>query len=211
MTTAELSRRLAELGQPIQDSGITKIESGTRRVDVDDLVALAVALEVTPNALLLPGTDSPGSASRYMVTPVNMEEAPSTIWAWATGETPLGAQPFHLAEGPPDVECLNRELIFVAQNRPHHFEPATALLGNVLAEGRGADHVAGKSRADAAARLVNATALMLMAGFDTQQLRGIFDAGLAMTSSRISANITSGTGTRETRSQSAGSESATDQ
>src|SRR6185437_4958271 len=41
ISTAELSRRLTALGQPVPDTSITKTEQGTRRVDVDDLVAFA--------------------------------------------------------------------------------------------------------------------------------------------------------------------------
>lgn len=52
LTTAALSRRLAALGNPIIDTSITKIERGVRKVDVDDLVALAAALEVAPELLL---------------------------------------------------------------------------------------------------------------------------------------------------------------
>jgi hypothetical protein len=37
---------------------ISKIETTDRRIDVDDLVALAVALDTTPNRLLLPGAVS---------------------------------------------------------------------------------------------------------------------------------------------------------
>jgi transcriptional regulator with XRE-family HTH domain len=48
----ELSERLAALGRPILPSGLSKIEQGTRRVDVDDLVALADALETVPSRLL---------------------------------------------------------------------------------------------------------------------------------------------------------------
>lgn len=47
-----LSDRLGALGRPILASGLSKIEAGTRRVDVDDLVALADALETVPSALL---------------------------------------------------------------------------------------------------------------------------------------------------------------
>lgn len=47
-----LSQRLSELGHPLLPSGITKIEQGKRGVDVDDLVALARALEVRPEQLL---------------------------------------------------------------------------------------------------------------------------------------------------------------
>ena len=49
----ELAARLRDVGRPIAPSGITKIEQGTRRVDVDDLVGLAAALEVSPNQLLV--------------------------------------------------------------------------------------------------------------------------------------------------------------
>jgi transcriptional regulator with XRE-family HTH domain len=48
-----LSDRLAALGRPILPSGLSKIEQGTRRVDVDDLVALAAALETVPSRLLV--------------------------------------------------------------------------------------------------------------------------------------------------------------
>jgi transcriptional regulator with XRE-family HTH domain len=48
-----LSERLAALGRPILPSGLSKIEQGTRRVDVDDLVALAAALETVPSHLLV--------------------------------------------------------------------------------------------------------------------------------------------------------------
>ena len=52
MTQAELDAALATVGRPIIQSGISKIENGSRRVDVDDLVALALALGTTPHALL---------------------------------------------------------------------------------------------------------------------------------------------------------------
>jgi hypothetical protein len=45
---------MAAAGRPILPSGLSKIEQGQRAVDVDDLVALAIALQVNPNALLLP-------------------------------------------------------------------------------------------------------------------------------------------------------------
>lgn len=50
-------KRFAELvteaGRPMSASMVGKIEGGGRRVDVDDLVALAFALEVPPARLLL--------------------------------------------------------------------------------------------------------------------------------------------------------------
>jgi transcriptional regulator with XRE-family HTH domain len=55
MSVRGLSAKLEELGRPILPSGITKIEQGGRRVDADDLVAIATALDVSPTRLLLHG------------------------------------------------------------------------------------------------------------------------------------------------------------
>ena len=54
LTYAELSRRLDNLGKPIAVLGLSRIENGERRVDVDDLMALASALDVPPVDLLTP-------------------------------------------------------------------------------------------------------------------------------------------------------------
>ena len=52
MSLQELSDRLTQVGRPILPSGLSKIESGDRRVDVDDLVGIAAALGVMPDRLL---------------------------------------------------------------------------------------------------------------------------------------------------------------
>lgn len=52
LTYAELSRRLAEFGCPISPLGLTRIRDLRRRVDVDDLAALASVLGVSTNLLL---------------------------------------------------------------------------------------------------------------------------------------------------------------
>jgi transcriptional regulator with XRE-family HTH domain len=49
---ADLADRLCDLGNPIRINGLSKIENRDRRVDVDDLIALAAALDVHPLALL---------------------------------------------------------------------------------------------------------------------------------------------------------------
>lgn len=54
LTLRALSERLSELGRPISNSSISQVETGARRVDVDDLLAFAVALDVSPNTLLMP-------------------------------------------------------------------------------------------------------------------------------------------------------------
>jgi transcriptional regulator with XRE-family HTH domain len=53
-TYAELSRRLDEIGRKIPPLGLRRIEAGERRVDVDDLTALAMALAISQVALMLP-------------------------------------------------------------------------------------------------------------------------------------------------------------
>lgn len=52
LSQQRLAELLAEHGRPMQTTAVSKIESGDRRVDVDDLSALAEALEVTPAQLL---------------------------------------------------------------------------------------------------------------------------------------------------------------
>lgn len=52
ITYVELSERLGNVGRPIPVLGLRRIERGERRVDVDDLAALATALSVTPAQLL---------------------------------------------------------------------------------------------------------------------------------------------------------------
>ena len=82
LSYAELSRRLADLGREIPSLGLRRIESGERRVDVDDLVALALALQVSPLALLL-------TTERGPVLPNGKVYDPELIWDWATGQHPL--------------------------------------------------------------------------------------------------------------------------
>ncbi|WP_202551059.1 helix-turn-helix transcriptional regulator [Streptomyces sp. SID8352] len=126
-TVRELSARLGKLGRPILPSGITKIEQGKRRVDVDDLVALSVALQVTPTRLLMgpPPTEGPddpaheeawewyeeedsnGEVRSYSALRLASELAldPWDAWTWAQGDFPLGEiwrlpeeESFHFAE-----------------------------------------------------------------------------------------------------------------
>lgn len=56
-TYVELSERSAQAGRTIPVLGLRRIERGERRVDVDDLGALATALGVTVVQLLEPPTD----------------------------------------------------------------------------------------------------------------------------------------------------------
>lgn len=78
----ELSDRLTALGHPIPVLGLRRIERGERRVDIEELTALALALGVPPVALAFP-LDDPSE----LVQMASDWTAP--IWkavAWFDGE-----------------------------------------------------------------------------------------------------------------------------
>jgi transcriptional regulator with XRE-family HTH domain len=127
LTTAALSQRLTEIGHPIADTGITKIEKGTRRVDVEDLMALALALDVTPNLLLLPEVDFKNPRETFALTPGGDKVRADAAWAWAYGERPLG----HKATSYADQEPARAELEFIAQNRRYYARGGFGWLGSV--------------------------------------------------------------------------------
>jgi len=121
----ELSDRLKRLGRPLNAETLGKIERRERRVDVDDLVALAVALDTTPNRLLLvgesgaihtetitgPGTLSDGT--ELDLTPV-VRVPVLDAWLWAVGDHPLVE-----AEKPVTRATEERANAFRRENRPH--------------------------------------------------------------------------------------------
>ncbi len=79
-----LAERLAEEGHPIKLGQLSKLELGQRRVDVDDLVALAVVLNVTPGQLLMPAPTW-GEDDVVALTPhrsVHWHRA----WQWMCGD-----------------------------------------------------------------------------------------------------------------------------
>lgn len=84
----DLSARMREVGRPIPALGLSRIEKGTRRVDADDLVGLALALGVNPSALLLPRTVARDDEIRLTD---KCHARASDAWAWADGDRPLPA------------------------------------------------------------------------------------------------------------------------
>lgn len=113
-----LSARLDRLGHPLLASGLSKLESGTRRADVEDLVALALALDVAPNRLLLTGMA--GDERIELTSEVVASE--STVWRWATGEAAL---PVDLWADKPAAIDLDRARRFRRENRPHDHSDQT--------------------------------------------------------------------------------------
>jgi hypothetical protein len=50
----ELAAQITQAGRKMSLSSVCELEMGTRHIDVDDLMALAVVLRLTPNMLMEP-------------------------------------------------------------------------------------------------------------------------------------------------------------
>lgn len=83
MDLRTLSDGMAQAGRKLSPSGISKLEAGDRRVDVDDLTVIAYLLRTTPAALLTP----PGGQTT--LTGVPDEYEPEEIDRWMRGELVL--------------------------------------------------------------------------------------------------------------------------
>jgi 8-oxo-dGTP pyrophosphatase MutT (NUDIX family)/transcriptional regulator with XRE-family HTH domain len=106
LSQPQLAERLARYGRPIAAAVLSKTEQLDRRVDVDDLVALAIALGVTPNRLLLTGRITPDIADEAVELTSVVRMPVLDVWQWASGDAPL-------ADSDVDVNEFRRE------NRPH--------------------------------------------------------------------------------------------
>jgi transcriptional regulator with XRE-family HTH domain len=80
MGYTELSERLKDIGKPITPMGLRRIQNGARRVDTDDLFALAVALGVSPTTLLIPNADD--GAEQVAATGVVDDCDAEQLWKW---------------------------------------------------------------------------------------------------------------------------------
>jgi transcriptional regulator with XRE-family HTH domain len=151
LSTYALGRKLAEIGWPIRASIITRIEGGERRVDVDDLVALAVALDVSPGTLLMPETQAPIVP---LHVPVDLPGGPVSLaaaWAWVCGERPLFPR------------LMRDEASFALVNRPHRFALLARAESLVMEDGN---------------RIGQAVLSALSHGTSPWQLRTIFEGHL---------------------------------
>ncbi len=116
LTLDDLAGRMRALGKPILKSGLSKIESGDRRVDVDDLVALAVALEVNPNRLLL--VDHADVDDELELTG-GLSVTSKSAWAWASGDLTDDAGPWPWAKFAEHGGRPGEALAFQQATRPH--------------------------------------------------------------------------------------------
>lgn len=84
-TMQQLTKRLAEVGFPVDRMTVTRIEQGSRRIEVGEALAVAAALDVAPAYLLTPlGSDEPMSVAGTQFTS-------GQVQAWIVGDAPLNA------------------------------------------------------------------------------------------------------------------------
>src|ERR1700756_1854911 len=87
LTLRDLAHRMEQVVRPMGHNTISEIERGARRVDVDDLIALAAALGVSPVTLLMPLPNDADETTDATVGEVTARR----LWRWLTAETPLTA------------------------------------------------------------------------------------------------------------------------
>lgn len=92
LSFADLEKRLTEAGHRIHALGLRRIEARTRRVDVDDLMAIAAVLDVSPFRLLLHFPDFGQGPSREVATGVPEDFPWSEVAAWVREETGLSME-----------------------------------------------------------------------------------------------------------------------
>jgi transcriptional regulator with XRE-family HTH domain len=82
MTLRDLAERLEESDRPLAHNTLSEIERGARRVDVDDLMAIAIALDASPMSLLMPDvTDENDEVQATGTTPI----AAQYLWSFLEG------------------------------------------------------------------------------------------------------------------------------
>lgn len=81
LSVAELAERVRAHGRALTRQALSEIEAGRRRVDVDDLIALAMALNTSPATLLMPEAPAPDE-SVGLIGPFRTHA--SVIWRWLT-------------------------------------------------------------------------------------------------------------------------------
>lgn len=90
LTFTRLSERLEKIGWPLNPAAVRRVENCERRVTVDDLVAFAIALKVSPATLLMPEVDTAGRERHVTVTGNDLQHADPTpaqdIWEWLTAQ-----------------------------------------------------------------------------------------------------------------------------
>ncbi len=133
LTLQNVSDRLSTTDRPMSPNAISEIERAARRVDVDDLIALAVALNASPLALLLP----PVRMGAYVTTITAAGMSPAAdVWRWARGEGALRTGPAYesLPEGNRPAAADHQ---LVMHSDPDMQDPAGAPNIHAITDGEG--------------------------------------------------------------------------
>lgn len=132
LSIAELSRRTQEAGHPLAALALRRIEAGERRIDVDDLTALAAILETTPAALLAP--PEPNELSVHYLEETSALSGtpaltPFETLAWVNNEleatTTSARTQFYerkLSALASDLEAITRQINEAGETSPEGFE-----------------------------------------------------------------------------------------
>lgn len=108
LSVAALAEKVRATGRDLTRQALSEIEAGRRRVDVDDLVTLALALEVSPAALLMPRADYPEE-----VVATSGGRAPARrVWRWLRAEAPI------VEVGEDLDEAQGRQMEFIRRSQP---------------------------------------------------------------------------------------------
>lgn len=132
LSIAELSRRTQDAGHPLAALALRRIEAGERRIDVDDLTALAALLETTPATLLAPPEPQELSV-HYLEEKTALSGAPALTpfeaLAWVNGEleatTTSARTQFYerkLSVLTSDLEALTKQIDEAGETTPEGFE-----------------------------------------------------------------------------------------
>lgn len=84
-TTPELAAAVQAAGRDLGRQAITDIEAARRRVDVDDLIVLALVLDVSPATLLMPLSDEP----HENVPTTGFKTTAEFLWRWLTADADI--------------------------------------------------------------------------------------------------------------------------
>ncbi len=83
LSQGELAAQVTALGYPLNQTIVSRLESGTRAATVEELFVVAMALNVSPIALLLPGD------ARHVVKIGSVSVPAAQVYGWTLGYVPL--------------------------------------------------------------------------------------------------------------------------
>lgn len=119
LSLRDLSGVLDSIGWPMLPSVLHRIVTGKRRCGPDDVVALSIALDVNPNALLVPRHVTRDDVIE--LTPARQQRA-NVAWDWLDGRFPL--PPTLMPAGTTAVTTSGERAVFFQQHaRPEITSP----------------------------------------------------------------------------------------